>query len=31
MIDNPKRKSKMWLSMAEELKALNIEVTDNLV
>ncbi|XP_013146213.1 PREDICTED: uncharacterized protein LOC106109308 [Papilio polytes] len=31
MIDNPKRKSKMWLSMAEELKALNIEVTPDQV
>ncbi|XP_014368058.2 uncharacterized protein LOC106718483 [Papilio machaon] len=31
MIDNPKRKSKMWMSMAEELKALNIEVTPDQV
>ncbi|XP_013182301.1 PREDICTED: uncharacterized protein LOC106128449 [Papilio xuthus] len=31
MIDNPKRKSKMWISMAEELKALNIEVTPDQV
>lgn len=26
MLDNPKKKSKMWSSMAEELKALNVEV-----
>lgn len=26
MLDNPKKKSKMWISMAEELKALNVEV-----
>lgn len=27
MLDNPKKKSKMWLSIAEELKSLNVEVT----
>lgn len=26
LLDNPKKKSKMWLSMAEELKSLNVEV-----
>lgn len=26
MLDNPKKKSKMWLSIAEELKSLNVEV-----
>lgn len=26
MLDNPKKKSKMWMSMAEELKSLNVEV-----
>lgn len=27
MLDNPKKKSKMWISIAEELKSLNVEVT----
>ncbi|XP_075969313.1 uncharacterized protein LOC142972262 [Anticarsia gemmatalis] len=31
MLDNPKKKSKMWISMAEELKALNVEVTPDQV
>lgn len=31
MLDNPKKKSKMWMSMAEELKALSIEVTPDQV
>ncbi|KAG6459506.1 uncharacterized protein LOC115449499 isoform X2 [Manduca sexta] len=31
MLDNPKKKSKMWLSIAEELKSLNIEVTPDQV
>lgn len=31
MLDNPKKKSKMWISMAEELKTLNIEVTPDQV
>lgn len=26
LLDNPKKKSKMWTSMAEELKTFNIEV-----
>lgn len=26
MLDNPKKKSKMWISIAEELKTLNVEV-----
>lgn len=26
MLDNPKKKSKMWTSIAEELKAMGIEV-----
>lgn len=26
MLDNPKKKSKMWISMSEELKAFHIEV-----
>ncbi|XP_068629533.1 reticulocyte-binding protein homolog 2a-like [Battus philenor] len=31
LLDNPKKKSKMWISMAEELKSLNIEVTPDQV
>ncbi|CAD0196648.1 unnamed protein product [Chrysodeixis includens] len=31
MLDNPKKKSKMWLSIAEELKSLNVEVTPDQV
>lgn len=31
MLDNPKKKSKMWTSIAEELKAINIEVTPDQV
>ncbi|XP_059050144.1 uncharacterized protein LOC131845124 [Achroia grisella] len=31
MLDNPKKKSKMWSSIAEELKAMNIEVTPDQV
>ncbi|XP_049866981.1 uncharacterized protein LOC126367489 [Pectinophora gossypiella] len=31
MLDNPKKKSKLWASIAEELKALNIEVTPDQV
>lgn len=26
MLDNPKKKSKMWMSIAEELRLLNVEV-----
>lgn len=28
MLDNPKKKSKMWLSIAEELKSLSVEVAN---
>lgn len=28
MLDNPKKKSKMWISIAEELKSLNVEVIE---
>ncbi|XP_061383453.1 uncharacterized protein LOC116767605 isoform X2 [Danaus plexippus] len=31
MLDNPKKKSKMWISMSEELKAFHIEVTPDQV
>ncbi|XP_047528174.1 uncharacterized protein LOC125064909 [Vanessa atalanta] len=31
MLDNPKKKSKMWTSMAEELKSFHIEVTPDQV
>ncbi|XP_063821565.1 uncharacterized protein LOC135071713 [Ostrinia nubilalis] len=31
MLDNPKKKSKMWTSIAEELKAMGIEVTPDQV
>ncbi|XP_023951168.2 uncharacterized protein LOC112055336 [Bicyclus anynana] len=31
MLDNPKKKSKMWISMAVELKSFNIEVTPDQV
>lgn len=27
MLENPKKKSKMWTTIAEELKSLNIEVS----
>ncbi|CAH2264556.1 uncharacterized protein LOC120624641 [Pararge aegeria] len=31
VLDNPKKKSKMWISMAEELKSFHIEVTPDQV
>ncbi|KAM3963415.1 LOW QUALITY PROTEIN: uncharacterized protein ACR2FA_002351 [Aphomia sociella] len=31
MLDNPKKKSKMWTSIAEELKSMNVEVTPDQV
>lgn len=31
MLENPKKKSKMWISIAEELKSLNVEVTTDQV
>ncbi|KAJ0180376.1 hypothetical protein K1T71_003780 [Dendrolimus kikuchii] len=31
MLDNPKKKSKMWMSIAEELRSLNVEVTTDQV
>lgn len=27
MLENPKKKSKMWTAIAEELKSLNVEVS----